>query len=239
MSSLITDTGSLGISDHIDRPAIALYLLQGPIRRLFTNPHPNLNPTNNRALSRPAGGPDAKSDFHDSLNQPFKLASVWGCYNTLSWSIAQLPDDMLETKIGLVLPPTLTLMDDWDPAWRGRGCTVLAGWIERFPVDILKRMGLDRLLLDSTIHTLSLHANPPLTSVLPTALELIARTTEGSSRADRLGEIMEKALISGWTYAPPGLEGRDVMINVAKMLESMCGILGTGIIRWLKVSSTS
>jgi hypothetical protein len=144
---------------------------------------------------------------------------------------------MLESKIGLVIPPTLTLMDDWDPAWRGRGCSVLAGWVERFPSEMLRRMGLDRLLLDSTIHTLSLHANPPLPQVLPLALELIDRTTSGSGRADRLGEIMEKALVSGWTYAPPGLEGREVLINIANMLETMCDILQTGIVRWLKVSS--
>lgn len=97
-------------------------------------------------------------------------------------------------------------------------------------------MGLDRLLLDSTIHTLSLHANPPLPHVLPLTLDLINRTTSGSTRADRLAEIMEKGLVSGWTYAPPGLEGREVLINIAKMLETMCDVLQIGIIRWLKVS---
>lgn len=142
---------------------------------------------------------------------------------------------MLESKIGLILPPTLTLMDDWDPAWRGRGCTILAGWIGRFPSELLRRMGLDRLLLDSTIHTLSLHANPPLRHVLSLGLDLINRTTSASTRADRLAEIMEKGLVSGWIYAPPGLEGREVLINIAKMLEIMCDVLQTGIIRWLKV----
>lgn len=176
-------------------------------------------------------------EFHDSRNQPFKTAPAWGCYNMLAWSVAQLPDNMLEPKIGLILPPTLTLMDDWDPAWRGRGCTVLRGWIDRFPAEILRRMGLDRLLLDSAIHTLSLHANPPLPQVLPLALRLIGKTLSGQKKADRLSEVMDKGLISGWTYAPPGAEGRSVQINIDHMLETMCATLDTGIARWLKVSS--
>jgi hypothetical protein len=142
---------------------------------------------------------------------------------------------MLEPKIGLIIPPTLTLMDDFDPAWRGRGCRVLEGWISRFPTEVMKRMGLDRLLLDSTIHTLSLHAKSPLPHVLPLALALVDRTTEGAKRAARLGEIMDKGLVSGWTYAPSGAEGRVISTNIAQQLEIMCGVMSTDIVRWLKV----
>lgn len=219
----------------MDRPAIALYLLQHPIRKLFTNPHPSINPANSRALARPAAGTDAQSDFHDSSHQAFKSPSAWGCYNSLSWSIAQLPDEMLEAKIGLIIPPTLTLMDDFDPVWRGRGCKILEGWISRFPTDVMKRMGLDRLLLDSTIHTLSLHAKSPLPHVLPLALDLVDRTTEGVKCAQRLSEIMDKGLVSGWTYAPSGAEGRVISTNIAQQLEIMCGVMSTDIVRWLKV----
>jgi hypothetical protein len=137
---------------------------------------------------------------------------------------------MLEPKIGLILPPTLTLMDDFEPAWKGRGCRVLQIWVDRFPAEIMRRMGLDRLLLDSTIHTLSLHANPPLPHVLPLALELISKTTQGAKRAE---------IVRGWTYAPPGIEGRPVMINIAHQLDLMCRVMGTGIVRWLKVCNPS
>ena len=221
----------------MDRTAIAIYLLEHPIRKLFSNPHPSINPANSRALSRPAGGPDAHQDFHDTSHQPFKSPSAWGCYNTLSWAIAQLPDDMLEPKIGLILPPTLTLMDDFEPAWRGRGCWILRGWVGRFPTDLTKRMGLDRLLLDSAIHTLSLHANPPLPHVLPLALDLVAKTTTGVKRAEKLSEIFDKSFVKGWTYAPPGLEGRPVLINIARQLGLMCDVMEVGIVRWLKASS--
>jgi hypothetical protein len=142
---------------------------------------------------------------------------------------------MLEPKIGLILPPTLTLMDDFEPAWRRRGCWVLQGWVDRFPTEIMKRMGLDRLLLDSAIHTLSLHANPPLPYVLPLALDLVAKTTTGAKRAEKLSEIFDKSFVKGWTYAPPGLEGRPVLVNIARQLKPICDVLGVGIVRWLKV----
>lgn len=139
----------------------------------------------------------------------------------------------------MVVPPTLVMMDDWEPLWRGRGVTVLKGWIERLPVETMKRMGMDKLLLNSLIHTLSLHANPPLKHVLPVTLKLVERCTKGAERADRYAEIMDKAVVQGWTYAPSGIEGRVVLVNIAEMVETLCSVLGTGMARWLKVCNTS
>lgn len=222
---------------HLDRPLIALHILSNQLRHLFTQPHPLIHPETSRALRRPAGGPEAQSDFHDSATQTFKTPPAWGCYNILSFCVAFLPPDDIEKRIGVILPPTLTMMDDWDPAWRGRGCTVLGKWIDHFPTEMMRRMGLDKLLLDSLIHTLSLHSNPPLSQVMPIALKLIDRNFEGERKAERLSEIMDKALLQGWMYAPSGLEGRPVLINTAKELEMVCGSMGTGIVRWLKVST--
>lgn len=98
-------------------------------------------------------------------------------------------------------------------------------------------MGLDRLLLDSAVHTLSLHANPPLPHALPLALDLVAKTTTGAKRAEKLSEIFDKSFVKGWTYAPPGLEGRPVLINIARQLSLMCDAMEVGIVRWLKASS--
>lgn len=53
----------------------------------------------------------------------------------------------VERLIGLVLPPTLVMMDDWEPAWRVRGVVVLESWREKVDPAILKRMGVDKLLL--------------------------------------------------------------------------------------------
>jgi len=206
------------------------------LRPLFAaSPHPMLNTTTSRALSRPAGGQAAQADFVDHENQRFKSPDAWGCYNVLYWATSRLTPAELEKRIGMILPPTLTLMDDWEPHWRARGVRVLSGWIERMSPETMRRMGVDKLLRDSLAHTMSLHPSPPLTGVLSVAIRLIDMTTTGQARAEALADLMEKGIVHGWTYAPSGKEGRAVMILIARDLETMCGVLGEGIVRWMKV----
>lgn len=223
----------------MDGPRIAKHLLAGPVRTLFTKPHPMLDTTTTRAAHRPFGGSDAQADFQDAESQPWKAQAGWGCYNLLAWCVSLLPGEDIEANIGLILPPTLTMMDDWEAPWRGRGVFVLNAWIEKVDLVWMKRMGMDRLLLASLLHTLQLHTNPPLPQVLPTALRLIERTMEGKKKADTLAEVVDKALLSGWIYAPSGTEGRPVLVHIAQELELMCDALGTGITRWLKVCAPS
>lgn len=194
-----------------------------------------LNPSTSRALSRPAGGPEALSDAQDAAAGTWKLYAAWGNYNILAWCCAQTPPADLPDKIGLVLPPTLMMMDDSDPAWRGRGAWVLSKWIGGIPTLTMKRMGMDTLLLKSLIHTLSLPSITPLPHVMPLTLELIGRASEGEKKAELLSEVMDKAVLTGWMYAPSGAEGRVVLTQVAKDLEQICGVLGAGILRWMKV----
>lgn len=217
---------------------LALHILQNPLRQLFTAPHPMLSTSTHRALSRPAGGEAARGDLHDDAAQQWKKGPAQGCQNVLAWCASQLSDAELEKHIGVVLPPTLTMMDDWEPAWRVRGVLVLESWVDRMQPETMRRMGMDRLLLDSIIHTLSLHApNARNTRILGIALALIEKTCEAKHRSDRLGDIVQKAIVDGWQYAPSGAEGRVVLIQISEQLEMLCNdqALGEGIVRWLKV----
>lgn len=195
-----------------------------------------LNDTTSRALSHPAGGSAGQSDFNDSDTQPFKRSAAWGSHNILSWAASNLPPSEVEKKIGLILPPTLVLMDDWEPHWRLRGIRVLDSWMDKMDPVLMRRMGIDKLLRSSVIHTMGLHASPPLVGVLPVALKLIKRTTTGKELAEAFAEVVDKGIIQGWTYAPSGIEGRRVLISIAGDLELLCRELGVGMIRWIKVS---
>ncbi|WOO80090.1 uncharacterized protein LOC62_03G003601 [Vanrija pseudolonga] len=208
-------------------PEVACHILEHNLRPLFS-PHPHLADT--RARQRAAGGDGAMGDMHES--QAFKSAQGWGSHNALRWCAVSLPGSLLDRRLGLVLPPTLVLMDDWEPAWRDRGAWVLSGWVGAIPADELRRRGLDALFVKSLVHSLSLHS-APLPHVLPVTLSLVAHL-DSKARADALSDIVDKALVSGWAYAPSGAEGRAVLINVAATLETLCGVLGTGIARWLK-----
>lgn len=225
------------ITHDVAKPELAFYILSNPLRQLFTSsPHPMLNQETSRALSRPAGGRDGRSDFHESSSQLFKQLPSWGCYNVLAWSSSQLSSHQVEKHIGLILPPTLVLLDDWEPKWRERGIHVLASWIDKMPEVIMKRMGIDKLLLDSLLHTMDLHSNPPVRDILPVTMSLIDRTTEGKQRADRYEEVVEKGIISAWLYAPSGKDSRAVLVAIAQDLEILTEKLSISIIRWLKVS---
>ena len=222
------------ITASLDKTALAIHLLTS-LRPIFApTPHPMLNTSTSRALPRPAGGPDSQRDFTDAESQAFKTPSSWGSYNILKWCAASLSPDEVEKRIGLILPPTLILMDDWEPVWRARGVGVLDIWMDKIPAEVMRRMGVDKLLLDSLVHTLLLHSSPPLKGVLATAVRLVELTKTGKDKAEAFTEIMEKGIIHGWTYAPSGLPGRPVLISIAEDLILLCSTLGAGIVRWLK-----
>lgn len=152
-----------------------------------------------------------------------------------------MTDAEVERHIGLILPPTLIMMDDFAPLWRAKGAWCLDAWMGKLDPALMRRMGMDKLLLKSLVHTLSLHSNPPLTGVLEITLRLVTRVTEKGSeeRSKVYTEIMERAIVQGWTYAPSGIEERAVLVDIARNVKVMCDVLGTGIARWLKVCPSS
>ncbi|ODN76516.1 hypothetical protein L202_05183 [Cryptococcus amylolentus CBS 6039] len=220
------------IQPHLPK-SLPLTLLQS-LRPSFA-PHPSLSSAS-RPLPRATAGSEAEGtiDMHDV--QPFKDVSSWGVCNILSWSAARLTREEIERYLGIVLPPTLVLMDDYEPRWRERGISALSTWIFTLPPQTLRNMRLPALLLPSLIHSLALHPHPPQPSILPTTLRFLRYTTEQGSeeRARWIEEIVERGLVDGWTYAKDGKEGREVQIGLAREVEVLCGELGTGIARWTK-----
>ncbi|WRT65774.1 uncharacterized protein IL334_002723 [Kwoniella shivajii] len=234
------------VQNIVETLSSSIPILILPTLRPYFSSHPHLS-SNSRALSRPSGGIiESSIDLHDV--QPFKEPSSWGISNLLVYSTERLSNEEVERYIGLILPPTLVLMDDWEPLYRSRGAKILDSWIHKLDYSLMKRMGIDKLLLDSLIHTISLNHNPPLKGILQITLNLIDKchpktsksvndTTkkgQGENRMKRYGEIIDKGIVQGWIYSPSGLEGRSVLINIASMLEKLCDVLGVGIIRWLK-----
>ncbi|BEJ16916.1 hypothetical protein CspHIS471_0603170 [Cutaneotrichosporon sp. HIS471] len=206
-----------------DASSLALHLLQHPLRTTFSHPHLSAG---TRARSRPHGGPNAMDDLHDD--------SAWktpGVDNALSWCASQLSASEVERHLSLLLPPTLTMMDDWQPMWRDRGARVLASWIDKVDPGELRRRGLDTLLLKSLTHTLSLHNDPPLHHVFPVTLS-IAEHLEGERKALVYADIVDRALVVGWTYASSSAV--TVLVDIAQNAEALIGVLGAGIARWLK-----
>ncbi|WVQ74708.1 hypothetical protein IAR50_004312 [Cryptococcus sp. DSM 104548] len=219
-----------GMKPHLPK-SLPLTLL--PTLRPYFASHPSLSSAS-RPLTRPTGGTEGTIDLHDV--QPFKDPSAWGIANIISWSASHLTEDEIERHLGIVLPPTLVLMDDYEPAWREKGVLALESWIFTLASSTIRSMRLHTLLLPSLVHSLALHPHPPLPSILPITLRVLHHTTDSGSeeRGKWIAEIMEKRFVDGWMYAKDGKEGRETLVNLAEELEVMCKELGTGIVRWLK-----
>lgn len=216
------------ITSRSKLPDVAIVLLTTTLRTLFA-PHPSV--VNARALPRPAGGVSALDDSRGY--QPWKTSSAgWGAANALRWAASTLSDDDVLKHLGVILPPTLTLMDDWEPRWRDTGAWVLSSWVGRIDTDELRRRGLDTLLLSSLTHSMGLHS-PPLSHVLPTALILV-HGLKGDKKANNYGTIVDTALVNGWSYVSSN--DRDALAAIANNTVIITQELGTGIVRWIKVN---
>lgn len=54
--------------------------------------------------------------------------------------------------------------------------------------------------------------------------------------ANQVSLAVEQGVIDGWQYAPSGMPGLEVMIEIGVGVEMLCEKVGVGMIRWLNVS---
>lgn len=54
--------------------------------------------------------------------------------------------------------------------------------------------------------------------------------------ADEIAKAVENGIIGGWQYAPSGMEGLVMILEVGSSLEYLIEMIDVGIVRWLKVS---
>lgn len=62
--------------------------------------------------------------------------------------------DAYNTLWPLLIPPVMTLLDDFEAPYKIRGVHVVQKMLERVPVDLLKRTGVDSLLFQVGIYIL-------------------------------------------------------------------------------------
>jgi hypothetical protein len=57
-----------------------------------------------------------------------------------------------------------------------------------------------------------------------------------SDYADEIALAVEHGIKDGWQYAPSGMDGVDVLVEIGNAVEFICDKVGVGMIRWLNVS---
>ncbi|KAF5357658.1 hypothetical protein D9758_007440 [Tetrapyrgos nigripes] len=213
------------------------HLLSQHVKPVFqSNPHPSLNLSTGRKLHRPAGGPMATQDFYES--QAWKKNP--GASNLVAWCVKHIKREDYDRLWYLVIPPVMTLLDDYQTYHKLQGVQIVLELLQRVPKEVLKRTGLDGLLLTSLntcLGQLDTMETPALIrGAILASLSLILLTTDpGTSRQfDQLCNLLGEGIIGTiWLYS----SGKpDSILESLEALPPLIDALGLGCCRYLKAS---
>ncbi|KAJ7762837.1 hypothetical protein DFH07DRAFT_739057 [Mycena maculata] len=215
---------------------LIVQVLQYNVKPLFrSNPHPSLNLETGRKLARPAGGPMASQDFYDG--QTWKEHP--GASNIVIWCVRHIPSTAYEELWHLVIPPVMALLDDYEARYKLMGVRITTLMLERVPASVLKRTGVDSLLIAALNRSLTQLQSPETPVLLPAAISssltlIQLMTSVGSAdRFDQLCALLGDGIIGSiWPYASDRLEA---LLASIEALPVVVEALGVGCARYLKV----
>ncbi|KAF8500608.1 hypothetical protein JB92DRAFT_2978385 [Gautieria morchelliformis] len=226
-----------GIMTQLPSPTIEVVkrVLTQYIKPWFSKtPHSLINPISGRRLRRAAGGPSAAMDIYE--DQEWKTAPAIA--SLLLWCIQQLKPEDYENVWHLIVPPTMTLIDDYESYYKLKGLTVVSELLKHVPPETLKHTGVDGLLISSLRTTMG-HLHSPLSPEIlrrsiPLLLRVIDLTTPVNSkrRFDEVCALLGDGIIGGvWIYA--STEWATLETSVCA-LPDVLRELGIGSVRYLK-----
>ncbi|KAF8630055.1 hypothetical protein AX15_003138 [Amanita polypyramis BW_CC] len=219
-------------------PLLEVILTQHIKPAFLANIHPNINPTTGRKLPRPAGGPLASQDFYESQ----KWKKHLGIGNVILWCLKHFDRDYYERIWHLLIPPIMTMLDDYEPKYKLIGVIIVREMMKTVPGTLLKRTGVEGLIRSALINCL-VHLqdeeSPNLIRESITAhVELTVLTTRIGEQAyfDQLCGLLGEGVIGGvWFY---GYEKENVILASVEALPRLITALGVGCIRFLKALIT-
>ncbi|KAI0034408.1 hypothetical protein K488DRAFT_84026 [Vararia minispora EC-137] len=224
------------ILEYFDvRISLLEVILTSKIKPAFqaTN-HPMLNSQTGRALNRPVGGSMAAHDMYEG--QVWK--SYLGIEEVLIWCLERIPTDAYDRLWYLVVPPTMTLLDDYEMRYKVAGTRAVDAVLRTAPPDLLLRTGVADLFFTSLKRALTLLHSPDTPALLRAAalvaVELVSRTSPVGSeeRFNRLCELLGDGIIgSVWVYAYRDPNTIEASVDV---LPPLFEALGIGVSRYLK-----
>lgn len=163
----------------------------------------------------------------------------------------------------LLIPPIMTLLDDFEVRFKLQGVLVVHEMLQHVPKGLMKRTGINELihsvgsdcslrssfltsqvcfqsLRNSLSHLQNAETPQLLRSAISTSisLTLLSTTVDGSKpsseRFHQLSSLLGEGIISGiWLYAE---DKPQVVLATFDSLPPLLGALGIGTVRFLKVS---
>ncbi|KAF5361588.1 hypothetical protein D9757_011557 [Collybiopsis confluens] len=225
------------ILDDFSKPSLLVMnqLLETDVNPLFrSNPHPSLNLSTGRKLDRPAGGPMGSIDFYES--QAWKAYP--GAANLVFWCLRHIQTNDYGRLWHLVIPLVMTFLDDYQVPYKLKGVEMVKVLLEHVPREILKRTGVDGLILNSLNTCLAQldDAESPrlIQAAISASLSLTLLTTSPGTIAqfDQLcGLLGERIIGMIWLYS---YDKVGVVQASVESLPPLLSALGLGCSRYLK-----
>ena len=157
----------------------------------------------------------------DSVNKPWKSSKDSYALDLLQWCVISLDAGIVEEVWPLIIPPLLTLVDDWEVQYKQLGVELVQGVLEVTPPSLLAKTGLGEVFEDALMPCLTFlptitpeeESIPLLNAVYPTLLTLAkvrypkdpssSKHTPGSTihqRTKFFDSTIRKGIIYGYTY---------------------------------------
>lgn len=123
--------------------ALARHFLKLTIRPLFAKTRPVNVTEAGRSVVNEVPPPKVGNDMMDEeAVRPWKKGENAFALSLLRWSVGALTDTTVEVVWPLLLPPILTLIDDWEVRYKVQGVALLRQVLEVTPAPLLRRTGL-------------------------------------------------------------------------------------------------
>ncbi|KIK07682.1 hypothetical protein K443DRAFT_129044 [Laccaria amethystina LaAM-08-1] len=214
---------------------LLVQILTHNIKPIFqSNPHPSLNLETGRKLLRPAGGPMASQDYY--FGQEWKNSP--GAATVVLWCVSNIQKDWYEEVWPLVIPPVMTLLDDYEAKYKLWGVRIVLEMLKHVPKDLPRRTGVDGLLRSSLktclAHLQNPETGPLLRAAISAWLELAMMTTQFGSeqRFNELCALLGDGIIEDvWLYSE---DKPDAVLATLQALPPVVQALGVGCARYLK-----
>lgn len=139
----------------------------------------------------------------------------------------------------LIVPPIMTMLDDYQAAYKLRGIHLVSQLLVHTPPDLLRRTGVNDLIMQSlkTSLTFMQHPETPalIRAAVPAYLKLIDRTAprDSAARFNQCCALLGESIIGNiWIYASQNADTIEATLDV---LPEIVGFLSLGAARYLKV----
>ncbi|KAI5363243.1 putative Poly A polymerase, head domain, Tti2 family, Nucleotidyltransferase superfamily [Septoria linicola] len=161
------------------------------------------------------------SSMDDSTKKPWKSAKDAYSLDILKWVVHSLDEKTVADVWPMVIPPLLTLLDDWEARYKRIGADLTAALLAATPPPLLERTGLGEVFEQALMPCLTYlptitseqDSIPLLSSTYPALLTLAHKrfppseqpntaplTPQNRARTKLLDTIIRKGIIYGYTH---------------------------------------